>query len=55
MFYDLAKKQIHNVLTLPTDPLIGYPSLTYSDSERTILFSTKEDVRSDLIELRTQN
>jgi Tol biopolymer transport system component len=54
LFYDLRSGHIQYALTLPEDPLVGYPSLTTSHLERSVVFSTKEDVRSDLMELRNQ-
>ncbi len=53
MFYDLLTQRQREVLHLPAPPLLGYPSLSYSPSEHTFLFATKEDVRSDLMEIRS--
>ncbi|WP_187290250.1 PD40 domain-containing protein [Terriglobus saanensis] len=49
--YDLQTHSNRPALTLPRDPLIGYPSLSYSPSDNAILFATKEDSRSDLMML----
>jgi Tol biopolymer transport system component len=51
MHYDLQEHTSHPMLTLPRDPLIGYPSLSYSPSDNAILFATKDDPRSDLMML----
>ncbi|MCU1322226.1 MAG: WD40-like beta Propeller containing protein [Acidobacteriaceae bacterium] len=49
MLYDFRSKMTRPVLTLPRDPLMGYPSLSYSTVSNSILFATKEDPRSDLV------
>src|SRR5258707_2637409 len=49
MLFDFRTHTGRSVLTLPRDPLIGYPSLSYSPADNAILFATKEDPRSDLM------
>jgi hypothetical protein len=49
MLYDFRTKVSRPVLTLPRDPLMGYPSLSYSAGSNSILFASKEDPRSDLV------
>jgi Tol biopolymer transport system component len=51
MFYGFRSKVSRPVLTLPRNPLMGYPSLSYSSASNSILFATKEDPRSDLVRI----
>jgi hypothetical protein len=51
-FYDFDSKHVSPVGTLPTEPLIGYPSLSVSPSDGSVLFSGKENVRSNLMIFR---
>jgi Tol biopolymer transport system component len=50
--YDFGSGHISSVGNLPVDPLIGYPSLSVSPVDDTVLFSGKENVRSNLMIFR---
>lgn len=54
-FYDFRTQTSRPILRLQADTLIGYPSLSYSISEDSILFAAKEDVRSDLMVMWTKH
>jgi len=54
MFHDLHSGSNQFVSNLPVDPLVGYPSLTFSADDQSVIFSSKEDVRSDLMEFRLE-
>jgi Tol biopolymer transport system component len=51
-FYDFDSKHVSPAGTLPTEPLIGYPSLSVSPADGSVLFSGKENVRSNLMIFR---
>lgn len=53
-FYDLQSHATHDVLTLPVEALVGYPSLSYSPADDAILLSEKQEARSDLVALRVK-
>lgn len=50
--YDLNTHQISLVGVLPSEALIGYPSLSVSSVDGSVLFSGKENVRSNLMIFR---
>ncbi|WP_263357724.1 hypothetical protein [Acidicapsa ligni] len=50
-FYDFKTGVSKSVMTLPVDPLVGFPSLSYSPTQKAILFAAKEEQHSDLMTL----
>lgn len=48
-FYSFSTRTISSAGTLPTEPLVGYPSLSVSPLDGSVLYSGKEEARSNLI------
>src|SRR6202011_3817649 len=44
-FYSFSTRTISSAGTLPTEPLVGYPSLSVSPLDGSVLFSGKEEAR----------
>ena len=51
---DLAAGHASSVLQLPVKPLVGYPGLSYSAPQRTLVFAARTGVRSDSMQIHTQ-
>jgi Tol biopolymer transport system component len=48
-FYNFSTRTISSAGRLPTEPLVGYPSLSVSPLDGSVLFSGKEEARSNLV------